>query len=224
MAKSLEDQVKDLKWFHSIEYAPGKFTPGVKTPAIMAREKEILLKGLGPEGFKGKSVIDIGAWDGYYSFLAADCAAKSVTATDHYCWSGPGWGTKAGFDLLNDARPDPLYSKDIDIPDIGNIAYIFDITLCLGVLYHLKDPLGLIEKLSALTGETLVLETYIDALAAEKPVMVYYPSNSLDGDESNFWGPNPQCVTGMCKDHGFKTVEFVRNPHAKTRGWFFCRK
>src|SRR5437879_2208858 len=25
--------------------------------------------------------------------------ARRVLATDYYCWSGPGWGTKAGFEL-----------------------------------------------------------------------------------------------------------------------------
>jgi tRNA (mo5U34)-methyltransferase len=36
--------------------------------------------------FKGRSVLDIGAWDGYYSFLAEREGASRVVALDHYAW------------------------------------------------------------------------------------------------------------------------------------------
>ncbi|HVL02911.1 MAG TPA: DUF1698 domain-containing protein [Acidimicrobiales bacterium] len=36
--------------------------------------------------FSGRSVLDIGAWDGYYSFLAERLGASRVVALDHYVW------------------------------------------------------------------------------------------------------------------------------------------
>ncbi|HEX3840207.1 MAG TPA: methyltransferase domain-containing protein [Acidimicrobiales bacterium] len=36
--------------------------------------------------FEGLSVLDIGAWDGYYSFLAERNGASRVVALDHYAW------------------------------------------------------------------------------------------------------------------------------------------
>src|ERR1700680_2181300 len=36
--------------------------------------------------FAGKTVLDIGAWDGYYSFLAERGGASRVVALDHYAW------------------------------------------------------------------------------------------------------------------------------------------
>ena len=36
--------------------------------------------------FRGRSVLDIGAWDGYYSFLAERRGASRVVALDHYAW------------------------------------------------------------------------------------------------------------------------------------------
>ena len=34
----------------------------------------------------GKTVLDIGAWDGYYSFQAERLGASGVVALDHYVW------------------------------------------------------------------------------------------------------------------------------------------
>ncbi len=36
---------------------------------------------------RGKSVLDVGAWDGYYSFLAERAGASRVVALDYYTWS-----------------------------------------------------------------------------------------------------------------------------------------
>ncbi len=36
--------------------------------------------------FAGKSVLDVGAWDGLYSFRAERAGARSVVALDHYAW------------------------------------------------------------------------------------------------------------------------------------------
>jgi tRNA (mo5U34)-methyltransferase len=36
--------------------------------------------------FAGRTVLDVGAWDGYYSFLAERAGAARVVALDHYAW------------------------------------------------------------------------------------------------------------------------------------------
>ena len=50
-----------------------------------------------PDDFSGKSVLDIGAWDGAYSFAAERRGASRVVAVDSFCWNGEGWGTQDGF-------------------------------------------------------------------------------------------------------------------------------
>jgi tRNA (mo5U34)-methyltransferase len=35
----------------------------------------------------GKTVLDIGTWDGYFAFKAESLGAAGVTALDHYVWS-----------------------------------------------------------------------------------------------------------------------------------------
>jgi len=70
-------------WHHSIDLGDGVVTPGGKT--LLHHHDELLRMQLPP--LAGKSVLDIGAWDGYYTFMAEGAAASRVVALDHYAWS-----------------------------------------------------------------------------------------------------------------------------------------
>jgi tRNA (mo5U34)-methyltransferase len=70
-------------WWHSIEVAPGVVTPGRKTPEIHASE----LASFRLPDLTGKSVLDIGGWDGFYAFHAEECGARRVGLLDSYVWS-----------------------------------------------------------------------------------------------------------------------------------------
>jgi tRNA (mo5U34)-methyltransferase len=51
-------------WFHSFALAPGIYTPGI------ARDHGYRLAALDADRFADRSVLDVGAFDGFYSFLA----------------------------------------------------------------------------------------------------------------------------------------------------------
>jgi tRNA (mo5U34)-methyltransferase len=70
-------------WHHSIRVDEGVVTPGGKT---LQHHHEDLLR-LRLPNLAGKSVLDIGAWDGYYTFMAEGAGASRVVALDHYVWS-----------------------------------------------------------------------------------------------------------------------------------------
>jgi len=74
----LRAQVEALRWHHRIDLGDGITTPGL---ADRLPELERTLPDL-----TGRSVLDIGAWDGYYSFLAERRGAARVVALDHYVW------------------------------------------------------------------------------------------------------------------------------------------
>src|SRR6185436_11277205 len=69
-------------WYHSIELAPGVVTPGRKP----AEEWQQQLQALRLPDLHGKTVLDIGAYDGFFSFAAERLGAARVTALDHYVW------------------------------------------------------------------------------------------------------------------------------------------
>jgi tRNA (mo5U34)-methyltransferase len=69
-------------WFHSIDLGDGVITPGAKSSAWL--EQELARLELGD--LRGKSVLDIGAYDGFYSFAAERLGADRVVAFDQYIW------------------------------------------------------------------------------------------------------------------------------------------
>ena len=39
--------------------------------------------------------------------------------------------------------------------------------------------------------------------------MAFYPDRELDGDPTNWWGPNPAALEGMLREVGFTRIERV---------------
>ena len=64
-----------MLWFHSIDLGMGVTTRGLS---------ELTLGVDQLPDVRGRSVLDIGAWDGYYSFFAEQHGATRVVALDHY--------------------------------------------------------------------------------------------------------------------------------------------
>jgi tRNA (mo5U34)-methyltransferase len=83
-ADDLRARVADVGfWWHSIDLCDGVVTPGAKSSVWL--EAEMARLNLGD--LSGKSVLDVGAYDGYYSFAAERTGAERVVALDHYVWS-----------------------------------------------------------------------------------------------------------------------------------------
>ncbi len=70
-------------WFHSIDCGEGIVTNGRKDLILLQNE----LRQMSLPDLHGKSVLDIGAWDGFFSFAAEELGADRVLALDHYVWS-----------------------------------------------------------------------------------------------------------------------------------------
>jgi tRNA (mo5U34)-methyltransferase len=69
-------------WWHSIDLGDGLVTPGRKPVDLEAELGALRLPDL-----RGKTVLDVGAWDGFYSFAAERLGARRVVALDHFVWS-----------------------------------------------------------------------------------------------------------------------------------------
>jgi tRNA (mo5U34)-methyltransferase len=221
-AAELLARAKQYYWFHSIDLGNGVITPGSKSPDVLRAEGEAIF---GPLDLRGKSVLDIGAWNGYFSFEAKRRLAARVLATDHFCWS-PEINGRATFDLARAALNLDIEALDIDVSDLTpDQLGQFDVTLFLGVFYHLVDPIRALQNLAALTKEVAVIETHLDLRGLERPAMVFYPGTELGNDPTNWWGPNRQCVEALLKLVGFRRIEYNPHPVVKDgRGIFHAYK
>lgn len=72
----------DIGWWHSIDFGDGVRTSGYKTTDRLAAE----VANMRLPDLAGRSVLDIGAWDGYFSYEAERRGAARVVALDHFVW------------------------------------------------------------------------------------------------------------------------------------------
>lgn len=180
-AATLREQVVALDWYHTIDLGGGVITPG--------QSRSPVLKPPMLPDFTGKSVLDIGAWDGLYSFTAERSGAGRVVALDHYVWGvdfsrrNPYWAEcaaggqipdpdrdmefwnpelprKRSFDLARRALNSNVEGVVGDFMSM-NLAPLgtFDVVLFLGVLYHMPDPFGALRRLRRLVSGMAVIET-----------------------------------------------------------------
>lgn len=199
------------RWFHSIDLGDGDVTRGANPNFRLRGMADIIFR----RGVAGKTILDIGAWDGFYSFEAERRGAARVLATDHFCWSGEGWGTKQGFDYAHARLRSRVESVDVDLPDLNPVKLgTFDVALFLGVLYHLQDPYAGLKTAAAMTHDLLIVETVTACNAFPLPVMRFYLGKELNNDPTNFWAPNSLCLRRMLQDLGFRRIEIVRNQYS----------
>jgi tRNA (mo5U34)-methyltransferase len=192
----------EITWYHRMDLGYGITTPGIDdTPR---RLPPLLL----PEDLTGWTVLDVGAWDGALSFEAERRGAARVLATDSYCWSGEGWGTKAGFEFARKALGSRVEDLEIDVMELSpERVGTFDLVLFVGVLYHMRHPLLALERVASVAARLLILDTHVAAVKEPRPLMVFYPDSELNDDPTNWWGPNPAAVEAMLRDVGFSRVE-----------------
>ena len=79
----LEEVGRAPVWMHSLDLGHGVVTPGVR-PANDLRQA---WNSMELPDLRGKSVLDIGAWDGWFSFEAERRGALRVVALDRYVWA-----------------------------------------------------------------------------------------------------------------------------------------
>lgn len=200
----IEAAMGSIRWYHTIDLGDGLVTKGTDdTPFRLAR------LGL-PQSLEGQSVLDACAWDGFFSFEAERRGASRVVAADSYAWHGPTWSTKAGFELARRVLGSHVADIDIDVMDLSPERLgEFDVVLLLGVLYHLRHPLLALERVASVTRDLLIVETVVDMIGFDRPAMAFYPDRELNGDPTNWWGPNVHAMHAMLRSVGFEHVRTI---------------
>ena len=225
-------------WWHSIDLGEGVVTKGEKTREALARE----LESLRLPDLKNRTVLDIGAWDGFYSFEAEKRGARRVVALDYHSWSTdlpnffgywreckergvvplpgrlePYWQPdklpgKHGHDVAHKALCSEVETvigdfMTMDLEPLGT----FDVVFFLGVLYHMENPLGALKRVASLTKNVAIIATHAIVVPDYEDLELceFYSSNQLNGDPSNWWGPNLKALEGMCDAAGFSRVEIM---------------
>ena len=220
MTDALRAEIDALDWFHQIDFGNGLLTPGRIKQDKIERMSEIIFD----MPLAGKSVLDIGCWDGAYSLEASKRGAARVLATDHFVWHHGESGRKP-FDLVREHLAPTLEVRDIDVPELSvESVGKFDLVLFCGVLYHLRNPFDALERVAQIASECLVVETHLISFPWWKPYMRFWPGRELANDPTNWWSPNRLCVEAMLKELGFRRITFHHPDYRRRRGIFHARR
>ncbi|HEY2943208.1 MAG TPA: DUF1698 domain-containing protein [Vicinamibacteria bacterium] len=224
-------RISGRPWYHQIELAPGVVTPGV----VDSRRRAQLLEF--PADLTGKRVLDIGAYDGYFSFEAEKRGASYVLAYDHNPPDMYGFSTaKEILGSRVEHRVGNVY--DLSPETVG----LFDVVLFLGVIYHLRSPLLALERVHSVCTDTMYLESHvtsgglieggklrtgreIDDAIRSVPFAQFYAGGELNDDVTNWWTPTILCLEGWIRSHGFEP-QFIADWPAfvSSRAAFRCRR
>jgi tRNA (mo5U34)-methyltransferase len=192
---------------------------GVVTPGRNDVRKLCDLAGVPPD-LRGQRVLDIGAWNGCFSF---ECERRGAAEVVALTLEDP---AATGLPKLAQALDSRVVRNvdgsvyDLDRRQLGE----FDLILFFGVLYHLRYPVLAIDKIRTVARGTVLVETHVIDnywMAGRKsgcplhtlesvnpqlmntPIWRFYHHGELLGDKSNIFGPNVQAVLEAFESAGF---------------------
>ncbi len=196
-------RLESTGWWHSFELPNGTRIEGAVTvKALQHRVSGYQI----PEDLRGKRVLDIGAWDGWYSF-EMERRGADVLAID--VWDNP------RFHEIHSLLGSSVEYRTMDVYDLTpERVGRFDIVLFLGVLYHLKHPLLALERVCSVTGDLAIVDSFVLkrrhwpwAGLGRRRVMEFYETDELGGEIDNWVGPSIPCLLALCRTAGFARVQ-----------------
>jgi tRNA (mo5U34)-methyltransferase len=204
-------------WFHTfaLNRREGLYTPGV------ARDHRYRIPAL-PQRFDGCSVLDVGAFDGFYAFLAEARGARRVVAIDneqYRLWVRARWDVELrggeGFRAIHALLSSRVEYRRLDAFEMGAMDERFDLVYCFGILHRVENPLALLRltRERVAPGGRVLVETYGSAGADNGPAIdVLEPRSVYPGDDYVYWGFAAAGLERLAKQAGFESVEVIDRP------------
>lgn len=183
--------------YHSIQLPDGRVLEGVQGVEHL---KMRLSQFPVPEDLTGKRVLDIGAWDGWFSFemerRGAEVVAVDCIDVEKFRLARELLGSKVDYRVMD--------VDELSPETVGR----FDIVMFLGVLYHLRHPLLALERICQLTRDMAFVESFVidEELKPGQPFLEFYETSELGGQTDNWYGPTTSCVPALCRSAGFARV------------------
>ena len=205
-------------WYHRIALPDGLVTPGWAPP--LAPERHQL-----PEDVTGLRILDVGAWDSYWTFDALERGAEEVLAIDDFSdnldeghnVSRPKWET---FNLCRDAlghSEERCQRKEMNILISRQKMSAASMSCFFGALYHLPHPLLALDKLATIGTGTIPggkrhmrrlrpVSRLRTGLRRTSDGHEFYPDKQLGDNSTNWWAPTLDCLSHIVRAAGFDEV------------------
>jgi tRNA (mo5U34)-methyltransferase len=152
---------------------------------------------------KDKLVFDIGGGNGYYGFCLRHDGAGTVVNFD------PSEKFFYQFELAQSLIQDPnIQYEPLGYQDVHKIGIEADVVMSMGVLYHQKDPLAVLEasKSSLKPGGLLIVESMSIPGDSEHCL---FPEDRYAKARNVYFLPSKKALCNLCKRAGFVDVEII---------------
>jgi len=179
-------------------------------------------------------VLDVGAFDGFYAFLAEARGAKRVVAVDneqYVEWVRDRWGVELegaeGFRAIHELLESSVEYRRLDAFDLDRLGEVFDFIFCAGILHRVEAPRRLLEVLRRrlAPGGRVLVEThgvFADPDDGE-PIHRYGPGEVYPDDDYVYWGFTAAGLGMLARRAGYSRFELVDAPvidgHPRIIGW-----
>jgi SAM-dependent methyltransferase len=227
--RQIQQGIQELgPWFYPFDFGDGLKTVSAVPPEVTAifdtrlRMVEQSVKGY--FGDRRPDCLDIGCHEGFYSLAMARLGMK-VTGIDareenlrRARFVAEGLGVRVDYEL-----------GKVESLDLGRT---WPLTLFLGVLYHVEDPMRCLRQVAAVTGEMCVIETQVvDEVegyaewGAREWTRPYHGILALIDESGEFNAgnretgvtpmatcPSPRALLFMLRQAGFRRAEIL-TPH-----------
>jgi len=193
--ENILQRIEELKpWYHKIDLGNGIITPGNDWDKLWGAISRLMDQ----VDYTGKTVLDLGSWDGLWAFEAEKRGAALVVATD---------ARINGYKNLLFAR-EVLKSNVIPLCNVP-VQYLterlsvigmpekYDIIHHFGLFYHLRDPLISLTQSRKLLSDKglLLLETaFVDDDENSYMMFSGLPGNYHFYAHSDTWAPTKLCL------------------------------
>ena len=210
------ERVHSLDWVHSIDLGDGIITPAKCNWHTQSR---LITRAFDCTDFQDKKVLDIGCWDGLWSFEAERRGAREVYATDYV--SQRHSRQQPTFEVARDIlRSGAKYFPQVSVFDVSQLGvHDFDIVLFCGVFYHLRDPLLAFARLRQVMKEGAVLIVEGDAIYNRDDASAeFFYHQWHNRDASNWWVPTIPCLRQWLESSFFGDLIEIRDEPAEPSG------
>jgi tRNA (mo5U34)-methyltransferase len=226
---ALQARIDAVKWYHEFDFGDGlKAQSAVENLSGLREVWRSIERSLDAIAFSGKTVLDVGTWDGFWSFYAERRGAASVLATDD---ATQNWSAGAGLMLAHELLASRVeVRQDLPIYDLAGLRRTFDVILCLGVFYHLRDPLYGFAQLRHCChpGTVVVIEGELAWNGVHEHEARYFYNSWLE------FLPSPSLLRGLLRlayldvesmtwMHPFPTEPSPTAPLQSDRAFLICR-
>lgn len=221
----LQQAVANLNWFHTMNLPAEDgvvTTPGIvkHTTADQATNRFGMMTD-----YAGATVLDIGCYDGFFSFEAERRKAGKVIAIDPLQPCSRMKHTADGFRLAHSCYRSNVQFYDISLAEYARRSSggryhigMVDVSLYYGVLYHTDAPLAELKLLRKVTRHHAIIETAcIHARAFHRPTHYWRLEPGHSGDDTNQWYPTIGALIDACGYAGFTKTEVINVQPDKTR-------